>query len=536
MSTSIATTLGAGSGIDTVQLLADLVAANKAPKEAQIKTRETANTAQISTVANLASAIDSFASSLASLISGGSLFTQPTASDTAILTTSPVAGVALGNISAQIEVVQLATAQSLSSAAIPSAATPIGQGSLTLTSGKGAFTIKIEENNDSLSGLSAAINAAGAGVSASVVTDSSGSRLILRGTTGANQAFTLVPQDGADAALAAFAWNGSAGTGLSLAQSAQDAVIKLDGVSIARGTNSFDDVLPGVKIDLKKAAAGSLVTIGASRQTGALKQAVQDYVAAYNTLETLLDEATAPGEDGVGAGPLRGNAAMRDMRTRLSALTSMPLRSGDGPKTLAEIGVKTGRDGQLTLDGAKLDAALAATPDAVEGLFNPGQHSSSPLLQITSAMGKTKPGTYAISNVVPAAGETAASGLIDGAAANATGNVLKGAIGSPAAGLSFTPLGSVASAIFTVDLGLGGALQAVRDALRGTTGPLVTMQDRLKAESKSIAADREAMEIRADAYAARLKLTFGTMETRITALKATQSYMTQQIAMWNSDS
>ena len=534
MVTSIATALGAGSGIDTAQLVADLSEASRAPKEAQISTREKANTAQISTIASLAGAIDSFATSLAALISGGTLFTQPTASDAAVLGVSAVAGTPLGNLSATIEVVQLATAQSLSSAAVADAGAPIGQGNFTLATGKGNFTIRIEAGNDSLSGLSAAINAAGAGVTASVLTDSNGSRLILRGTAGAAQAFTLVPQDGAAASLSQFAYDGTSTGGLTRAQAAQDAVIKLDGVSVSRAGNSFSDVLPGVKIDLKKAAPGSIVTIGATRPTEGLKQAVQDYVAAYNTLETLLDDATAAGTDGGTVGPLRGNSGMRDMRTRLSALTATALRSGDGPKTLAEIGVRTNRDGSLALDEAKLDAALAATPDAVEGMFNPGQHSSSPLLQITSAVGKTRPGTYSLTDLVPASGATSASGKIDGVAAGVNGNILTARAGTAAAGLSFQPLGSVANATVTIDLGLGGALQAVRDALRGTSGPLVTIDARLKAEAKAIAADREAMELRADAYEARLKATYSTMETRVASFKATQSYLTQQIAMWTN--
>lgn len=538
MVTSISAALGVGSGIDSVQLVEDLANASKAPKEALIKARETANTAKISTVGSLAGAIDSFATSLAALITGGTLFTQPTSSDPSVLTTTMKPGAHLSGLSANIEVMQLASAQSVASGSIVDVAAPIGIGSFTLTTGAGAFNVTIDANNNSLSGLSAAINAANAGVTSSIVSDGNGgSRLIMRGTTGAAQAFTLVPQAGADASLSQFAYGGAGSTGgLTLAQAAQNAIIKLDGIEISRATNSFSDVLPGVTIDLKKAAVGSVIAIGSVRQTESLRLGVEDFVAAYNSLETMLDEATAPVDsEGENGGPLRGNSAIRDMRTKLARMTATVLRAGDGPTTLAQIGVRTNRDGSLSVDTARLDAALATYPDAVEGLFNPNQRSDNPLVQITNSMGRAKPGTYVLTNLVPAANGANASGLINGAAATANGNLLTGALGSEAAGLAFRPLGSVASATITVDLGLGGALQAIRDALRSTTGPLVTMQQRLTKEADLISDDREKMEMREEAFRTRLEVTFTAMERRVAAFKATQSYLEQQIKMWTND-
>ncbi|RJF93214.1 hypothetical protein D3876_02315 [Sphingomonas cavernae] len=368
--------MGLGAGFDTAQLIEDLATAQREPQENRIKARETANAAQISTIGNLAGAIDSFASSLKTLINGGSLFTQPTTSDASIVGVTAKPGYSLEGLSAQIEVVQVATAQSLASAHVTDAAAPVGQGTLTLTTGKGSFNVKIDSTNDSLNGLAAAINGAKAGVIASVVKDSLGSRLVIRGGNGAANAFTLVPQSGADPALSAYSWDGAAG-GMTRAQQARDAIVKLDGVEIRRDTNSFSDVLDGVKIDLKKAAAGQIVTIGTERPVGDLRQAVLDFAAAYNELETMLDDASAGGLEGAAAGPLRGSSAVRDMRRQLAAIISTDLRSGDAPTTLAEIGVVTLRDGSLKVDTTALDAALLAHPDAIEQFFNPSTASGS---------------------------------------------------------------------------------------------------------------------------------------------------------------
>jgi flagellar hook-associated protein 2 len=107
--------------------------------------------------------------------------------------------------------------------------------------------------------------------------------------------------------------------------------------------------------------------------------------------------------------------------------------------------------------------------------------------------------------------------------------------GSAAIGLALEVKGAVASATITVDPGLGGALQAIRDAIRARSGPVVKSQERLQAESKAIAADRVALEARAATRYDQLTRQFTAMERQVSAFKATQSYLKNQIAAWNSD-
>jgi flagellar hook-associated protein 2 len=70
--------------------------------------------------------------------------------------------------------------------------------------------------------------------------------------------------------------------------------------------------------------------------------------------------------------------------------------------------------------------------------------------------------------------------------------------------------------------------------LNAEKGSFTTTSDRLTAEAKSLAKEREKMESTADAYEARLKASFTAMETRVTAMKATQAYLQQQIDMWTN--
>jgi flagellar hook-associated protein 2 len=533
--TSIASSLGIGSGIDTASLIDQLDKAAREPKEAAIKAREDANSAKISSLGQAASGIDAFANALSTLISGGTLFTQPVSSDSNVFTASALPGARIGSLSAQVEVRQLAQAQSLVSENLADLNAAVGMGTLRLTTVAGDTDIVIDSNNNNLVGLARAINVANVGVTASIVEDSAGARLTLKSATGEAKAFTLTAQPGAEAGLSRFAYGPGVTGGMTLAQSAQDAIVKLDGVEIKRSTNSISDLISGVKIELKNAKPGSVISLGASRPTEALKQAVGDFVSAYNELRTIINDATKAGIGANDAGPLRGEAGVRELQRQLARLTSTRLSNSGTISTLAEVGVRTERDGNLTLDSSRLDAVLAADPDGVEALFNPSQQSDNPLVKVTSQMGRTKPGTYALTDLVASANGNPATGKIAGMAAVSAETRLVASIASPAAGLVIEVLGNLSSATVTVDLGLGGALKAIRDQLLANGGPIKSAQARFAKETAAIGDDKALATARADAYRERLVRSFTAMDTRVTALKATQSYLDQQIKIWTND-
>ena len=533
MDSSIAAALGIGSGLDINALVKQLSDAQRAPKAAMIEKRETLNSTRISTLAEVSGAIDNFATALSSLISGGSLFTQPTVSEPSLVNAKAIAGARLGGLSAELEVVQLAKAQTLEAAPLTARTDPVGQGTLTITNAAGSFDVVITAANDSLDGLATAINAAGKGITASVVTDASGARLVLKGGTGAAAAFTL--STAATGGLDRFAFGPGVTGGMTEAQAAQDAIVKMDGVTVNRSSNSFSDLIQGVQIDLKKAAPGTLISFGASRPTAEIEQGIGDFVGAYNELIKLINDATKAGvgEDG---GPLRGDVGVRQMQRQLGQLSSMALTvQGDGPHTLAEVGVRTNRDGTLTVDTFRLQAVLASNPDGVEALLNPTQWSSSAAVSIKSAMGRVKPGTYTLTNLVPANGAIPASGEVDGVAMTGVETSLVAPAGSAALGLIVGVEAAAASVTITVEAGLGGALKMIRDALRDRNGPFAATNERLRKETSAISEDKAELEVRSQSYYDRLLGTFTSMERQVSSFKATQSYLEQQIKMWTND-
>lgn len=533
---TITAALGGGSGIDTTTLVDQLAVANQASQTAALKAKTDANTAKISDLASAISTIGTFSTSLATLTAGGTLFTQPTTSNSSIIQVSALAGSRIGDLSATIKVGQLATGQNLSSVALANSATSVGQGTMLLTVGTKTATITIDSTNDSMAGLALAIKNSGLGVSASTVTDNSGTRLVVKGATGTDNAFSLAMTSGDATGLGRFTFDPTTYdpdhvTGFTRTQEAQNATLTVDGVSVSKSSNSFSDVIPGVQINLQSADPNTTVTLGSTRPTDAISQAVSDFVSAYNEMKTTLNKMTDPK-----TGSLRADNGIRELVRRLGQLssTSLTYSTDGGPTTLAEIGVSTNQDGSLSLDTSRLSAAITANPDDVEAMFNPAQRSDNALIQITSAVGKTKGGVYAVTNATAATSTTPAEATLDGAPTLPYNDGVIASFFSAANGLTFKPLGNVASATITVDLGLQGALSAIKDSLTSSSGILTASQSALDAEKKSLSDDQDRLTARDTAYRAQLTTQFNNMQTALLAYKSTQTYLTQQIDAWNN--
>ncbi|HEV2600389.1 flagellar filament capping protein FliD [Sphingopyxis sp.] len=358
MVSSIANSLGFGSGIDIKQLVTDLSNASRDPKVARMAELTQANQTRISALAQARADLDGFADSLGQMVADGTLRSTPTVSDDSILGATSRAGLSADSFAATVVVNQLARAQTSYSGVVADKAAAIGAGTMTLTVGGVAKTITIGAANNSLDGLANAINASGAGVTASIIADEGGHRLILKGPTGDAGAFTLTADAGADPGLAAFATD----SGMTQGQSAANAEFTIDGIAFSRATNIVDDVVPGMSLTLKKAAPGQPVDIGASRPLDMIKQTVGDFVAVYNQLKKSLVAASKM------SGP---TTSLRELERELSGLLHKVVSSHGSINKLSDIGVTSTKDGLLAVDNAKLDKVLAADAGAVEALFNP---------------------------------------------------------------------------------------------------------------------------------------------------------------------
>ncbi|WP_171982521.1 flagellar filament capping protein FliD [Sphingomonas sp. LM7] len=391
---SIAKTLGTGSGVDVTALVTGLVEASFANKNKALAAKTETLTAQISKVSELKSTISDFASALAALTTGGTLATQPTSARSDVLTATRLAGADLTGLNASVEVRQLAQGQVASTTAFTGGKdTVVGTGTLTLTFGAATiagtsmtgFTpgpaapiaITVDAANNTLDGVAKAINAANAGVTASIMTDDSGARLVIKGATGASQAFELTGSG--DLAQLDI---GRTATASQINSTAQDALLALDGVETRYATNSVYGLIEGVRLDLVSAAVGTKVGIGAKTPTTEINQTITNFVETFNEVYKMVKLATNAVD-----GPLRGDPAAKDLLRQLRGLTLaalVPDAAADTPRSLADIGIATQRDGTLSVDTARLAKVVTSFPKNVEAIFAQGAGLTKALSDIAS--------------------------------------------------------------------------------------------------------------------------------------------------------
>lgn len=359
MFSNVINSLGAGSGINSAQLVADLVAASTGVKLGQLNERSQLNSTRISAMAATASALSTFSDAVKETLNGQGFVGELVSSRTDLANATVLEDARPEGLPATIEVVQIASAQREMTDVFASASDPIGERTLTLTNSGGAFDIVIDDTNNSLAGLKDAINASNSGVTASILTDNAGSRLVFEAQEGVENAFTI-SQSGPSAAL-----------NLSNIGTAADSAIRVDGIELTNSSNAVTGAIPGVELSLLGAEAGTSFTISGDSEPLDVRSLVTEFVTAYNELRSSLNDATAPGLAGGSGGPLAGDRGAREVIRQMSQLTSTQLADSGDFRNLASIGVRTETDGTLSIDDTRLDAALEADSGAIKLMLEP---------------------------------------------------------------------------------------------------------------------------------------------------------------------
>jgi flagellar hook-associated protein 2 len=363
---------GLGSGLDVNTLVSKLVQAEIQPAQNQIDAQRTNITTQTSALGQLKSLLASLQSSLSSL-ADGSAFTKYTAtsSDTDLFTATAGASAMPGSY--QIEVLQTAAAQKLSSGAFASSAA-VGTGTLTLSVGSQSIDIAIDATNNTLAGIRDAINGASGnpGVSATIVHATDGDHLVLTSTaTGIANAFSI-SASGGDGGLSALTWDAASATGtLTQQTAAADAQVNIDGFTSSSSTNVVDGAIDGITLNLASAQPGQMESLTVGRDVNSMQTLVQGFVTAYNQFVHGAGQLASYDPTSKTAGPLLGDATLLGIRSQLATvLTGAAGSNASGLRTLADIGINLQADGTLQFDANKLDDTLGSQPAQVANLFD----------------------------------------------------------------------------------------------------------------------------------------------------------------------
>lgn len=402
---SLITALGAGSGVDMVALANNLAAAQFADRTDRLAAKSELLDKQISSASNLKSMILSLATSLGDRVRMGDLSPQPQIANGAVAAAS-LSGSSQPKGSYSLEVTALASSQTLASNAYAAATDVVGSGTLTLRFGTisgsafsedaehAAVTIDIP-SGATLADVAAEINGKNAGVTAYVANTVDGARLVLKGGEGAKNGFVLEAAANPDEpGLANLAWT-PGGSGGQLLTSADDAAFSIDGLAMTASSNTVTDAIPGVTLKLAGTNAGAPTTITFSNPASAITSAMQDLTAALNEVAAAIKEATDPK-----TGDLARDSGARALQRSFSTLAGsilMPDAAEGAPRTLADLGLSTQRDGSFVLDGARLAATLAKDPEAAAAMFTNGINGVYAAIDsISRSAGKiSDPGTLA---------------------------------------------------------------------------------------------------------------------------------------------
>lgn len=376
--------VGVGSGLDVKTIVSKLVELEKAPlKKLQLQA-DTVN-AKISAfgeVKSLVSTLSDAAGKLTSVTGWNSVAT--TSSDSTFVSATALGGTL--PTSFNVEVTSLAKSQSTASQSIASTAGAAGTGTLTIklgswagTAGSSGFTANTTPASsvdiavtatDTMSDIASKINGANAGVTASILTDAGGQRLLLRSnTTGATGGFnvTATDTDGNNTDAAGLSRLVSGNADPLATQTAADAAAKVNGIAVTSSTNTFTNTVSGVTFKAEKVTTAP-IQITVAKDNSAVQANITAFVDAYNAVNSYLSDATKYDAATKGAGLFQGDSTAIGLQNSLRAAMQSASKGSSVFKTLSDIGLGVQRGGNLLIDSTKLTKALDNV-DEVKKMF-----------------------------------------------------------------------------------------------------------------------------------------------------------------------
>ncbi len=369
MATNFVNALGAGSGIDSQALAKDLVEASRAPTKSLIDAKIAKTEARISGYGVIKYNLNELRTAYAALndlTDFSSL--QTTNSQPSAFGVVAGASAVTGNYS--VNVTAVAQGQRIASDGFALSSTSLNGGSafdLSLSvNGGTAETISV--TTDTPAGVVSAINASGKGLTAQLIQTSGATpwKIVITGTTGAEQDFTLTSASSVSLGLPAD------NTSSNWLQSAQDAALEINGVAITRSTNTISDAVDGVTFNVYATTSTTTTVNGVStttytpgrvdltRDTSGITAKVEALVKAYNdfdeNMKILADRNSEVEEFG---GVLANDSFLRDVRSQVrTLLITESSAAGTVVKAARDVGLSFDRDGVLQFDKDKLAAQL----------------------------------------------------------------------------------------------------------------------------------------------------------------------------------
>ncbi|MBU2964835.1 flagellar filament capping protein FliD [Amphritea sp. 2_MG-2023] len=425
METSIISALGFGSGIDTVSLVSQLVEAEKAPQQASLDAKKETLDAQISAYGTLKSSLSEFQGLLEPLANNDTFNSRAVSFPETDVVTPNSLGANAQVGSYQLEVIEVAQAQSLavSTTASDTSSAINVSGNLTISLGSWTYDETDPENpipqsfalnetqtainiavtaDDSLQDIADKINDADSDVQASVLLVDGNYQLMISAPSGESNALQITSDDASKDTdgLSAFEFNADYSGGVTETQQGQDAHLKLNGLDVYRDSNEIDDVMQGLSFSINKASPGEKFTFSISEEKDSAETAIRDFVEGYNNLYNTLQALTGISTDAdtneTTQGDLATDGTAKNLLSRIRSMIGDAVPGVSDFNALTNLGIRTELDGTLGIDEDDFETAMADQFDQVAAIFSPQTSSTHSGVDVVigSYATETVSGTY----------------------------------------------------------------------------------------------------------------------------------------------
>ena len=544
--TEILSKIGVGSGLDTSALIEALVEADTvAQKENLDKLEENAKN-KISAFSVLKSNLKDFKDIVSQIQSQQQYGFVGQSSDATVATLTASGSKAGSTINSSLTVTTLATSHSLTGPSYNSPTATVGARTLTInfgtwsadpTSGGGqSFTsngqdqIQITTSSSStLVDLRDAINSAATDsdndgekdVNASIIFDGTNYMLMLKSESGASNEMKISDNH----ASPTYAYDATNGAQLTQRVAGIDAAFTVDGISMTRSSNSFDDLFDGFTLDLKKTSS-SAIRISSEVDLDSVKTLVEGYVGTYNE---VMQSLTIMGQNDMvedeNDGALIGDSTLREVKAELREMSSTAIGGYEGgPYYLSFLGVSTQRDGSLNFDPKRLETQFKAKPETVRAFFTNNYATSNSNITIKAFdFVNTKPGSYAFTT-------DGSTHSIGGVSATKSGDVYSVASGNPQ-GLSIevTNGSGVTSGTIYYGKSFLNLLTDKLDNYLKFNSIIDTRMNNLNDTIRTVSEKRIALESRIEKLTQRYATQYSAMESTVAQFQETGNMLTSML-------
>ena len=554
---------GIGSGLDVNSIVTGLMRAEKRPLNL-VTQQKTDYQAQVSAYGTLKSALSTFQTSVSALSTASKFNAQTvTSANTSVFTATANGSATIGDYA--VTVTQLAKSQKLASTGFANTSDVVGTGVLTISFGdyvpasvvplvsesftanaaKSDVTITIDSSNNTLAGVRDAINASNSSVIASIVNNGTSNQLVITSKdTGEVNSLKISVVDtdlnNTNAVgLSQLAYDPLAAgiKNMAKVQTEQNALLNVDGIDVVKASNTVSDVVSGVTLSLLAPSGVNSVNLSVASNQDSVKESVTAFVDAYNKLDTTLRNLTKYDATGKSSGVLLGDSTARSMISQIKAVMTKTIASGGTLTSLSQIGVGFQRDGQLGLDKTKLSAAITSNFSDIAALFTKSAKATDAQITYSGSSSKTQAGVYSVIVSQLGSGSVNAAGTINGVVATGNGTNLIGATGDASEGLNIKIAGGALGARGTVNFTIGYAsqLDTIITNLLSDTGILASRTEGIATSITRLDKQADAINIRLIAIEARYRAQFTKLDTMLSSMSTTSSFLTQQLATLNAN-